>query len=87
MLNLDELKYFIWKLDYLSKIKNFRRIQDGCQLVGVKGCSREAPLGGGGGGVWVSGIPLIFGQNIPYLVNFCGLYLYNASYSWWRHCT
>ena len=36
----------------------------------------EAPLGGGGGGVWVSRIPLVFGQNIPYPVNSCGLYPY-----------
>ena len=31
--------------------------------------------GGGGGGLGISYIPLIFGQNIPYPVNFGGLYL------------
>ena len=38
----------------------------------------EAPLGG----VWVSRIPLIFGQSILYPFNFCGLCPYNASYYW-----
>ena len=43
--------------------------------------SLEAPLGG----LWVSRIPLIFDQNIPYPVNSRSLYPYNASYYWWRH--
>ena len=42
------------------------------------------PMGGGGGGVgwglWMSHIPLIFGQNILYPFNSCGLYPCNASY-------
>ena len=42
------------------------------------------PIGGGGGGVgwgvWVSHIPLIFGQNILYPFNSCGLYPCSASY-------
>ena len=34
----------------------------------------EAPLGEGGGGVWVSRIPLMFRLNIPYSYNSCRLF-------------